>query len=298
MTPFRENLRGIVAMVLGNALFLVNDAQVKLVSETMPIGQLIFLRGLISTVFIGAIVFWTGQYRAFGQLRHWAIPLRCIGEIGAAFLYLYALFRMPIANINAILQIVPLMITAAGAIFLKEQVGWRRWTAIVAGFIGVLVVVRPGLAGFDAISLIACAAMVFVTLKDFTTRLLPRFLPAMLIGGVTAAVVGASGAVYGAGEDWIMPGWREIALLVSASAFIIGGYYTSVLAMRHGDISVVAPFRYAVVIWAIILGFLVWGEVPDLPMLVGTAIIILAGIYTFNRERRLAREAAEAVNTR
>lgn len=294
MTPFRENLRGIVAMVIGNALFLINDAQIKLVSATMPIGQLVFLRGVIAVLFIGAIVLWTGQYREIRQLWHWAIPLRCFGEIGAAFLYLYALFRMPIANINAILQIVPLMITAAAAIFLGEQVGWRRWTAIVVGFIGVLVVVRPGLAGFDAISLVACAAMVFVTLKDFTTRLLPRYLPAMLIGGVTSAVVGASGAIYGISENWVMPGWREIALLVSASVFVIGGYYSSVLAMRHGDISVVAPFRYAVVIWAIILGYIIWGEVPDLPMLAGTAIIILAGIYTFSRERRLAREAAEA----
>jgi drug/metabolite transporter (DMT)-like permease len=288
MTPFRENLRGIVAMVLCNTLFLINDAQLKLVSVDMPIGQLIFLRGLFSALIIGAIVVWNGQIRSAGELWHWGVALRCLAEIAAAFLFLYALFHIPIANINAILQVVPLMITAAGAVFLGEFVGWRRWTAIAIGFIGVLIIVRPGLAGFDAFSLVALAAMLFVTLKDMTTRLVPRSLPALLIGGATAVVVGLSGAAYGVTEDWVVPEWKHIALLVSASLFIISGYYTSVIAMRHGDIAVTAPFRYSAVVSAIIVGYLLWGEVPDALMLLGTVIIIGTGIYTFQRERRLA----------
>lgn len=288
MTSFRENLRGIVAMVLCNTLFLINDAQLKLVSVDMPIGQLIFLRGLFSIVIIGAIVAWTGQYRAIGQVWHWVLGLRCIAEIAAAFLFLYALFHMPIANINAILQVIPLMITAAGAIFLGEHVGWRRWTAIGVGFLGVLVVMRPGLEGFNQFSLVALAAMLFVTFKDLTTRMLPRGFPAMLVGGATAIAVGLSGAAYGVTEDWIVPEWRHLALLAGSATFIIAGYYTSVIAMRHGDISITAPFRYSVIISAIIVGYLFWGEVPDAPMLIGTTIIILTGIYTFQRERRLA----------
>jgi drug/metabolite transporter (DMT)-like permease len=291
MTPFRENLRGIVAMVLCNTLFLINDAQLKLVSADMPIGEIIFFRGLFSAVIIGAIVIWNGQIRFAGGTLHWAVGLRMIAEVGGAFLFLFALFQIPIANINAILQVVPLMITAAGAVFLGEHVGWRRWTAIVIGFLGVLIIVRPGLAGFNAFSLVALASMLFITLKELTTRLIPRSLPALIIGGVTAITVGGSGAVYGLTEDWIVPEWKHIALLVGSSAFIVSGYYTAVLAMRHGDIGVTAPFRYAVVVSAIIVGFLLWGEVPDALMILGTIIIIGTGIYTFQRERRLARLA-------
>jgi drug/metabolite transporter (DMT)-like permease len=287
-TSFNENLRGIVAMVLCNTLFLINDAQLKLLSVDMPIGQLIFMRGLFSTVIIGAIVLWTGQYRAVGQLRHPAIGLRLVGEIAAAFLFLYALFHMPIANINAILQVVPLMITAAGAVFFAEHVGWRRWTAIAVGFIGVLVIVRPGLEGFNEFSLVALGAMLFVTLKDLTTRMLPRELPAMLVGLITAIAVGLSGAVYGLTEDWVVPQWHHLALLTGSALFLIAGYYTSVIAMRHGDISITAPFRYTVVISAIIVGYILWRDVPDVPMLIGTAIIIATGVYTFRREARLA----------
>lgn len=288
MTPFRENLRGIVAMVLCSAFFLFNDALLKLVSVDMPIGQLLFIRGLISTVIIGAIVLWNGQYRAIRELWHWGIGLRCTAEIIAGFLFLYALIHTPIANMNAILQVIPLMITAAGAIFLGERVGWRRWTAITVGFIGVLIIVRPGVAGFDAYSSIALFSMLFITLRDMTTRMVPLALPAMLIGLATSIAVGGSAAVYGLAETWTAPTPSHIWLLVGSSGFLVAGYYANVVAMRHGDVSVTAPFRYSVVIWAIIVGFLIWGEVPDLPMLVGTAIIIATGIYTFQRERRLA----------
>ncbi|MEO8667957.1 MAG: DMT family transporter [Bauldia sp.] len=290
-TPFRENLRGIVAMVLCSAFFLFNDAFLKLASVEMPIGQLLFIRGLISALIIGTIVIWNGQFRSIRELWHWGIGLRCMAEIIAGFLFLYALLHTPIANMNAILQVIPLMITAAGAIFLGERVGWRRWTAIAIGFIGVLIIVRPGLAGFDAYSAIALFSMLFITLRDMTTRMVPRALPAMLIGLATSIAVGGSGAVYGLAESWTTPAWSHVALLIGSAVFLVGGYYANVIAMRHGDISVTAPFRYSVVVWAIVVGFLIWNEVPDLPMLVGTAVIIVTGIYTFQRERRLARMA-------
>jgi drug/metabolite transporter (DMT)-like permease len=288
MTPFRENLRGITAMVLSNLLFLINDASVKVVNDAMPIGQILFLRGAIATVLIGSMVLWLGLLPQVRGLWHWAVLWRTIAEIGGAFFYLTALFHMPIANINAILQVVPLMITAAGAIFLGEFVGWRRWTAIGVGFVGVLIVARPGLAGFDIYSLVALAAMACITLRDMSTRVMPRGLPALLAAWLTAMVVSASGAAYGLAEDWVAIEAKPIGLLFASSIFLIGGYLTSVVAMRHGEIAVVSPFRYSVVIFAMAVGFLIWGEMPDLPMIVGTTIIIATGIYTFYRERQLA----------
>jgi drug/metabolite transporter (DMT)-like permease len=191
---------------------------------------------------------------------------------------------------------VPLLITAAGAVFLGETVGWRRWIAIVAGFIGVLIVVRPGLEGFTIYSLSAVVAAFAITLRDMTTRVMPRELPAALVALVTATAVGLTAPFLAPvlGETWIVPDIRHLGLIAVAVVFLIGGYLTAVDFMRHGDIAVVAPFRYTVIVMAMIVGYVVWGDVPDLLMIVGTAVIAAAGIYTFSRERNLARLREEA----
>ena len=165
-----------------------------------------------------------------------------------------ALFQIPIANSNTILQVVPLMVTAAAAIFLKDEVGWRRWTAIAIGFAGVLIVIRPGLAGFNEFSLLALAAAAFIALRDMTTRIMAVSVPTLLIAFITAVVVGISGPIYAAvvGEHWLMPSAKAVALLGGASVFLTGGYLTAIDFMRHGDIAVVAPFRYTVIVWAVI----------------------------------------------
>jgi drug/metabolite transporter (DMT)-like permease len=289
--PFRENLRGIAAIVVANFVFLLNDTLLKIVGATMPLGEILFFRGLLASLGIAGIVVASGLHRQLGGLWCWPVFWRTFAEVAAAFLYLLALFHMPIANINAILQVVPLMITAAGAIFFAECVGWRRWTAIAVGFAGVLVIMRPGLAGFDVYGLVALASMGFITLRDMSTRAIARGLPAMLVALATAVAVGLSGAGLGLTEEWLTPDMGSLAMLFGAAILVVLGYLTSVQAMRHGDISVVAPFRYTVVVFAILVGFIVWGDVPDLAMIVGTAIIIATGVYTFHRERKLSLEA-------
>ena len=298
MTPFRENLRGIIAITFCNFLFLINDTQLKLAGDELPFAQILFMRGLFATILLVPIVIISGAWRSARLVWHWGVLLRMIAEVCATLLFFYALLNLPIGNINAILQVVPLMVTAAAAIFLGERVGWRRWLAIGIGFCGVLVVIRPGLAGFNSFSLVAIASMVFVTFRDMTTRYMPRALPALLVALTTAITVGGAslGAGVVLGEEWVVPSWRSFTLIAVASVFLIGGYILAVDFMRHGDISVVAPFRYSVVVWAIIVGYIVWGEIPDLPMLLGTTIIIATGVYTFHRESRLARAAAEPVD--
>lgn len=296
MSQFGENLRGIIGVTACNLLFLINDTMIKVVHEELPLGQILFMRGLAASLLLVPIVWWSGAHREIRLLWNWPIFWRIVAEIAGAVLFLIALFNMPIANANAILQVIPLMVTAAAAIFLGEQVGWKRWLAIAIGFCGVLIVIRPGFEGFNAFSLIALAAMVFITLRDMTTRFMPAALPALLVALATGTAVCLTGPVLSiaAGETWRWPGIEGIALTIGAAAFLIGGYLTAVDFMRHGDISVIAPFRYSVIIWAIIVGFIVWGEVPDAFMLVGTAIIVATGIYTFHRERRLARLIAES----
>ena len=276
MTPFRENLRGILAITACNFLFLINDTQMKLLSADLPLGEIIFLRGLFATVFLAPFVFFTGAHVHLPALASRAFVWRTIAEILAAYFFLLALFHIPIANANTILQVVPLAITAAAAFFFREPVGWRRWTAIIIGFIGVLIVIRPGFAGFNAFSLLTLTSVLFITLRDIATRIMPRGIPALVMAQVTAIAVCCTGPVWSliSGEQWVMPGPRSIALVAGAAAFLLGGYLTAVVFMRHGDIAVVAPFRYTVIVWAIVVGYLVWGEAPDGVTLVGTAIII------------------------
>lgn len=293
---FRENLRGIIGISAANLLFLINDVLIKLASDELSLGQILFIRGLFATALLIPIAYAAGAMRHIRSIWHWALALRTIAEIFSAILFILALFNMPIGNINAILQVVPLMVTACAALFLRERVGWRRWAAIGVGFVGVMIVIRPGLDGFDAWSLVALASMVFITLRDLATRLMPRGIPVLLVALVTAIAVGLTGPVYSAaaGETWLLPSGHAILLIAGSTVFLIGGYLLAVDFMRHGDIAVVAPFRYIVVLWAIVVGYIVWGEVPDAPMIIGTALVIASGIYTLHRERKVARLVAES----
>jgi drug/metabolite transporter (DMT)-like permease len=296
MTPFRENLRGILAISAANLLFLINDTLIKLASPVMPLGEILFFRGLFATALLVPIVIAADVLKYVPLLWNASLLWRTLSEVLAAILFILALFNIPIANINAILQVVPLMVTACAAIFLGEKVGWRRWAAIMAGFLGVMIVIRPGVEGFDAWSLVALGAMLFITIRDLTTRAMPRGIPALLVALVTAIAVGLTGPVYGlvADEAWAAPNGHSLLLVGGAAVFLIGGYLLAVDFMRHGDIAVVAPFRYIVILWAIIVGYLVWGEVPDAAMIAGTSLIIASGIYTIQRERRIARIVAES----
>jgi drug/metabolite transporter (DMT)-like permease len=296
-TSFRENLLGIGLLVACNLLFLINDTMVKLAGDDIPLTEVLFLRGAFASLVLLPVVIMTGAHRHLALLWRPAVLWRTAGEVLASLAYLLSLFHTPIAHVNTILQIVPLMITACGAIFLGEIVGWRRWTAIVVGFIGVLIVVRPGFEGFTAYSLLTVVSAFFITLRDMTTRLLPPALPMVLIVFFTSLVVCLSGPLAAPllGEVWLVPTGRSVALLFFAVFFLIGGYLTAIGFMRHGEISVVAPFRYTVIIFAILIGFIVWGDIPDWPMIAGIVVIAASGIYTFSRERNLARLREKAL---
>lgn len=296
MTSFRENLRGILGISAANLLFLINDTMIKLASPVMPLGEILFFRGLFATALLVPIAIAAGVLKFIPTLWNASLLWRTIAEVFAAILFILALFNMPIANINAILQVVPLMVTACAAVFLGERVGWRRWAAILVGFLGVMIVIRPGLEGFDAWSLVALGSMLFITVRDLTTRTMPRGIPTLLVALVTAIAVALTGPVFGiaTGETWVVPDRDSLLLVGGAAILLIGGYLFAVDFMRHGDIAVVAPFRYIVVLWAILVGYIVWREVPDVPMIIGTAVIIASGIYTIHRERRIARIVAES----
>lgn len=288
--PIRsENLRGILAMMLSMAAFVVNDTWFKLAAASIPTGQTIFMRGLLTTALCLLLIVQAGAAPSLPHALSMRIILRGVADTLAAVLFLLALVHIPFGDAYAIIQFTPLAITAAAALFLGARVGWRRWTAATLGFIGVLIIVRPGGAAFSAYSLLALSSTFFSVVRDLLTRGVAGHVPSLVIAVVSSAIITLASLGFAAFEPWTMPTAHVMGLVLGASITLLAGQMWLIVAMRSGEIAVVAPFRYSIMIWALLAGFLVWGEVPDTVTWIGIAIVTLAGLYTFLREQRLAR---------
>jgi drug/metabolite transporter (DMT)-like permease len=280
-------------MVASNFFFVTNDTLIKLASERLPIGEILFIRGLMAGTLLTVLVFALGLAPRIRFAFNRNVGLRMIGEWASTFAYLTALFRIPIATAYVIAQVMPLAITAAAAVFLGERVGWRRWVAISIGLAGVVLVVRPGL-DFDPFALLVLVSVAFMVLRDFAARAIPPEVPGLVVAWVMAFGVALMGFSVGLTETWHWPTTREFLELAGAAVLLSGGYYTVIEAMRLGDLSVTAPFRYTAIVFAVAWGYLVWTDIPDLLTVVGATIIIATGAYTFHRERVAGRAVARA----
>jgi len=289
-----DNMRGAGLMIIAMAAFTFNDTAMKTLSGEVPLFQAIFLRGLLTSLWLFLLGRAMGGLKIRLARRDWgAISLRTFCEGAATFLFLTALFHAPLANVTAILQSLPLTVALGAALFLGEPLGWRRVIAILTGFVGVLIIVRPGAVGFTIWSLYALAAVGFVTVRDLSVRRLSSQVPSL-----TVALVGATSITGAAGIASVFTGWvpltgAQIGPIVLASLFILAGYLSSVMTMRQGEIGFVAPFRYTGILWALLLGWLVFGDWPDDLTLIGAAIVVAMGLFTLWRERK-ARLAAKA----
>ena len=276
-------------MVAATALFTCGDAAMKLVSGSLPTGETIFVRGLSTVTIVTIAAFWTG---AIYRLRDALVPLmgwRCAGDAGGALFFQAALARMPFADLMGILQMTPLSLTAASALFLGEHVGWRRWTAVAIGFAGALLVIKPGTSAFNAWAMLGVLAVLSGALRDVATRHLDVALSPLLIMMLSQMVVAGSGLLCWAFESWKVPSLWEFLALIFASVFSLVGHLCVIFSLRSGEVAAVAPFRYAGIIWAILLGFLIWNQLPDALSLTGILILASAGLYTFHREQQLRR---------
>jgi drug/metabolite transporter (DMT)-like permease len=291
--PLSDNLRGILLMCASMAAFTINDTFMKSVTQTLPLYQTIGLRGLIAVLGLGLLVLLSGAWRIRLNRRDAGlILLRSLADVAATVLFLEALLRMELANLSAILQALPLMITLGAAVVYGDRIGWRRMTAILVGLIGVLIIIRPGTEGFDRWALLGVASVACVVVRDLSVRPLQGQVPSALVALGAAVGVTAMGWI-GTGLQGMQPvSAIEATKVLCAGLFLIVGYLTSVMAMRHGDIGLVAPFRYTSLLWAIVLGLLVFGDLPDGWTLVGAVIVVGAGLFTLLRERALRRQAA------
>lgn len=288
MSTFSDNIRGSIYMMLSMAGFILNDTVMKSLSDDIPMFQAIFLRGIFATGLIGLL--------AWRQKALWhrlpkgnvkIVGLRVVGEIGATICFITALFNMPIANATAILQAMPLAVTLAASIFLGEVVGWRRYTAITVGFLGVMLIVRPGSDGFTIYSVYAMGAILFLVLRDLATRQLSTGVPSLFVAVISSVAIMSMGGLLSLATSWAPVSLSQLALLAIAAMFVLIGYLFGIMTMRVGEVSFISPFRYTILIWAILSGIIVFGDIPDAMTLIGSTIVVLTGLYTFYRERSL-----------
>ena len=280
-------------MAAAMAGFTMNDAITKAVSSEMNFGEIMLVRGVVAIALIATLAWHQGALRPLRTLVMKPVALRVVGEVLGTVTFLAAIVHLPLANTAAIFQALPLAVTLGAALMFGEPVGWRRWLAIAAGFIGVLIIVRPGVEGFNQFSLFALISVFFCAVRDLATRRIPAQVSSLFITLVTTVTVTIAGAaIIVPLGGWTPPSSRALGLLTLAAVLLLIGYQCVIMALRSGDISAVAPFRYSALLWAMLLGYLVFGDVPDAMMVTGASIIVLSGLYAFYRERIRHRPVA------
>ena len=285
-----DNLKGALLLMASMAAFTINDMFMKMMTGQVPVVQLIFLRGALTTTAVSLLAWRMGAFSGRIAPRDRVfVALRTGAEICATYFFLTALSHMPLANITAILQALPLVLALAAALFLGEGFGWKRLVAIVIGFIGVMLIVRPGAEGFTIYSIYGLIAVCFVTVRDLSTRRLSRETPSMLVTWVTTVAITLVYGVVSTGVDWAPISGREALLLTLTSGSIFCGYLFSIMVMRVGEISFTAPFRYTGLLWALALGWFAFGEWPAPLTLLGAGIVAASGVFTIYREARTGR---------
>lgn len=288
-----DNTKGALLMMCSMAAFTFNDLCIKMIGTAVPLSQVLLLRGVLASVLIYLLA---RRLRALAwpalALDRWLIVIRSAAEVAAAYFFLTALRHMPFANVTAILQTLPLTVTLAAAVVFREPVGWRRLLAILIGFGGMMLIVRPGTDGFTVESVYVLIAVVCVTVRDLAARKLSREVPSLTVTLVGALfVTGFAGVGAAATGEWAALTGPHWALLCASAVFVIGGYLFSVMVMRVGEVAVTTPFRYTAMLWALLLGWLFFGEWPEPLTFVGAGIIAVTGIFTLYREARTKRKA-------
>lgn len=285
-----------IALTFGMAAYAVNDAFVKLVAIELPFGQVLFLRGALSAlIFVVAIAATVGSRHIFTAGKPMVMWRALFDALGTVF-FIAALVNMKIADLSAVAMTSPLILTALAALTLGDRVGWRRWVAICVGLAGTLFIVKPTAATFDVWALAGLAAACFSAARDLATRRLDHTVPSLVVGLYGTVAVTLSGAAIGLTEQWLMPSVGQWTFIAIAAAFLGLGTYLVVHAFRGVEIAAVAPFRYTLLLWMGIAGYVGFGEVPDRWAIVGAVLIALSGLYALHREAVTRRElAAKAV---
>ena len=274
-----ENFRGAVLMMICMGAFVLNDAFVRLAGDSLPLAQILFFRSILTTITLLLVAFYTGVFKLkVSRQDKWLIFFRSVTEALAAYFFLTAVMNMPFANVTAILQILPMTVTVAAAIVFKEKVGVFRISLIMLGFFGVILIINPAQDGFNKYAGYALISVLSITTRDLLSRKLSVDVPT-LIPTVSASLGVFLFSILLITKTAFQPlDMQNSFFILAAAFFIIFGYYTAVLVMRSGEISFISPFRYAAVLFALMLGFVFFDEQPDGIAFLGMTIVIISGI--------------------
>ena len=275
-------------MILSMGGFAIGDMLIKIVTMEMPSGQFLIQLGLCGAAFFALVSHRQGQLVLSSDFLHGVVVTRNLGEAFGAFGFVTAIVLTPLSSASAILQATPLAVTVGAALFLGEAVGWRRWSAILVGFGGVVLVIRPGLDGFQPASLFAVLGVIGLAVRDVATRAVPaRIISPVLASYGFLMLVPAGIMQLTMTGGATLPTAASYYLLVATLIVSISAYYMLILSVRLGSVAAVTPFRYVRLVFALIIGVIVFHERPDHWTLLGAIIIVLSGLYTAFRERKL-----------
>lgn len=291
-----NNVNGILLLVGSMAAFAIEDMFIKHLSVTVPTGQILIALGLVCGLAFALLSVATRK-RILDPAAWTLLPIaRAACEGLGAVLFVTALSLIDLSTVAAVFQALPLVVTMGAALFLGEKVGWRRWSAIGVGFIGVLMIIRPGLEGFQPETLLVVATVVFIAARDLVTRRLDVRVASTVVAmqAYIAATLAGAALMVSTGQSYAPVQSAQVVPYLAAVIFSMLGYYGIVAAMRVGEASAMMPFRYTRLVFSMIAGVLMFNERPDAMTLAGATLIIGSGLYTFVRERRLARQLAPA----
>ena len=279
-----ENFRGAVLMMICMGAFVLNDAFVRLAGDSLPLAQILFFRGILTTIALFSVAFYTGVFKLkVPRQDKWLIFFRSVTEALAAYFFLTAVMNMPFANVTAILQILPMTVTFAAAIIFKEKVGKFRISLILFGFLGVILIINPAKDGFNIYAGYAIISVLLITIRDVLSRKLSFDVPT-LIPTVSASLgVLLFSTILIINTAFQPPSLQNSFFIGSAAFFIIFGYYTAILVMRAGEISFISPFRYSAILFALLIGFIFFEEQPSKTALLGMIIVMVSGVALIKR---------------
>lgn len=283
------NIRSSLYMMLGMGVFAIGDALTKYSTQTLNLGQFMFMRGLLCILLLAFIAARQGVLSRWRDALDKVTILRGFGEVGATTFYLVGLTHLSLAFVSSVYQAVPLAVTLGAVLFLGEKVGWRRWLSIGIGFIGVLIIIRPGGdgdgTGMNAYALLLLVGVCFTAMRDLSTRRINMQIPTILISAMTSIMITITGfIIMQTDTGWVQSTTTDIIHVSIAAVLLIIGYHCIILATRAGDMSFASPFRYTSLLWAIALSYIVFNQIPDQNTLIGSAIVVASGCYMLYRE--------------
>ena len=273
-------------MTLSMFGYASSDAFIKYIGLILPLSEILFLRGILAVFILLILTYFRNElFVSVDKNQIKFLILRVTGDVGCTIFFLTALINMKLANATAVLQCVPLALAFSAAVFLKEDVGWRRWSAIVFGFVGVLIIIKPTSTEFNYYSLMALMAVCFIVLRDLSTSRLNESIPSTFVSLITALSVTITGLLFLPFQTWVKPSFEIIGSLSATAVLLILGVLFNIISMRTGEVSFIAPFRYSIIIFAILYGIIFYNEFPDKLMILGSIMLVSAGLYTLYREQ-------------